>query len=141
MANRILIESEHPSFRPLERHLASVMRKVLQHLRKERCIVELTLLTDGTMRDYNRKFRKKDRPTTVLSFDAKKRFPRPDLGEGRYLGELFLAPRYIKSVCQDIDLLAVHGVLHLLGYTHGARHARITMERRERVLARALGKK
>lgn len=141
MTNRVLIESEHPSFRPLERRLASVVRKALRYLRKENCAVELTLLTDGTMRDYNRRFRRKDKPATVLSFDAKRSFPRPDLRGRRYLGELFLAPRYIKSVHQDVDLITVHGVLHLFGYTHGRRRARITMERRERALGRALGKK
>ncbi len=141
MANRVLIESEHPSFHLLEKRIASVAREVLRRLRKEHCAVELTLVTNETMRAENRKFRGKNKPTTVLSFNVEERFPRPDLRGKRYLGELLLAPRYIESVDQDIELLLVHGILHLFGYTHEERRARITMERRERMLGRALGKK
>lgn len=140
MTNRILVTSEHASFRVLEKNAASIVRRVLRYLRNENCAVELFLVTNETMRGYNRKFRGKDAPTTILSFDVKSHFPRPDLNGRRYLGELFIAPRYVVSEGQNLEFLIIHGLLHLMGYTHKGERARIHMERRERVLCRALGK-
>ena len=71
------------------------------------------------MRKINRKFKGKNRPTNVLSFEAEKGSLRPDLGnERRFLGEIFLAPDYIRARGEDLGFLFIHGFLHLLGYTH-----------------------
>ncbi len=139
MANRVLVESERAAFRILEPSAAAFLRRVLRQLRKEHYAVELAFVTNETMRRENKKFRGKDKPTTILSFNAKSRFPRPDIGGGRYLGELIVAPRYVASQKQSLEFLLVHGILHLLGYTHEEGRARIKMERRERSICRALG--
>ncbi|MFH1575388.1 MAG: rRNA maturation RNase YbeY [Candidatus Nealsonbacteria bacterium] len=51
----------------------------------------------------NKKYRKKDKPTDVLSFDY---------GES---GEVVLCPQQING---KIDYVLVHGILHILGYNH-----------------------
>jgi rRNA maturation RNase YbeY len=64
----------------------------------------------------NRKFLKKNRPTNVLAF----------AGEGDFLGEIYISTEYAKKEAQEcgidfkteIDRLVIHGLLHLLGYTH-----------------------
>jgi probable rRNA maturation factor len=64
-----------------------------------------------------------DSPTDVLSFSAD--FEDPDL-ENRYLGDVVISlPRAIHQAQarghnteQELQLLVVHGVLHLLGYDH-----------------------
>ena len=139
MANRIFVESERAAFRALEAEAAVVVRRALKQLRKDGCAIELAFVTNETMRKENKKFRGKDTPTTILSFDARIGFPRPDVGTKRYLGELLIAPRFVAFRKQSLKLLLVHGILHLLGYTHGVRRARIRMERRERSICRALG--
>lgn len=66
----------------------------------------------------------------VLSYEALKGFPRPDLRE-KPLGEIYLNPFFIKKSKQDLMQMLVHGVLHILGYDHKKRSDRIRMEKKE----------
>lgn len=97
--------------------------------------VELSLLItdDATVRELNKTYRGKDKATDVLSFaleadgrsDAVAGFVMPP-GEGVHLGEVVVSyPKAAEqagerkhSVEDELALLVVHGVLHLLGYDH-----------------------
>ena len=89
-------------------------------LKKERVEgkVNLVLVNDKEIRKLNRKFRKKDKATDVLAFPMK---------EEGILGDIAIsvetakrnAKRFGLSYREEIKRLAVHGVLHLLGYKHG----------------------
>lgn len=86
--------------------------------------VAVALLSDVKMRDLNRSFRGKDRTTDVLSFP----------GDGTiagttapaYLGDIAISvPRAIEQARdgghrfeREVKILALHGLLHLLGYDH-----------------------
>lgn len=102
-------------------------KKVFNKLKKKGTI-ELHIITNNEMRIINNTTRGKNKITNVLSFEAHG-FMRAD--KKNYLGEVYLAPDFIKKHKQDIELLAVHGMLHLLGYTHEEKHDRIVMERVE----------
>jgi len=78
------------------------------------------------MKNLNKSYRKKDRVTNVLSFregDSKIDLPHSD---GKYLGEIIICyPQAVKeakqsnqSLNQYLELLFLHGFLHLLGYEH-----------------------
>ena len=75
------------------------------------------IASDAALRGANSRFLKKDHVTDVLSFPA---------GEGLYLGDILIsaaraerqAARLGHSVDQELKLLVLHGVLHLLGYDH-----------------------
>lgn len=93
----------------------------------------LTFVGPDRMRTLNRKFRKTDRPTDVLSFPLLS-----TVREGRargHLGDIVIAPevawrqarRLGHGLERELEVLAVHGFLHLLGYEHSPR-----MEREER---------
>jgi probable rRNA maturation factor len=79
--------------------------------------VVIALVTDAEMRRLNRTFRKKDAATDVLSF--------PSISPGE-LGELAIATgvarRQARAAGHDEAteqrVLALHGLLHLLGYDH-----------------------
>jgi probable rRNA maturation factor len=86
--------------------------------------ITLALVGSAAMRTLNRRFRKKDQPTDVLSFPLGKQGP-----DGRhYLGDIVIAvPVAFRqarekghSLKRELELLAVHGFLHLLGFDHGA---------------------
>jgi probable rRNA maturation factor len=97
--------------------------------------MELSLLItdDATVCDLNKKYRGKDKTTDVLSFalEADKRskasagFVMPP-GEMVHLGEVIVsypkaaeqAAERNRAVDDELALLVVHGVLHLLGYDH-----------------------
>ena len=73
------------------------------------------------MKKLNRRYRGKNRPTDVLSF-AQEEFK----ADPKYLGDILIASTTTrkqakqsgKSPTEEARMLAVHGLLHLLGYDH-----------------------
>ncbi len=81
--------------------------------------IELILTTDEEIQKLNKEFRNKDKPTDVLSFPLED-FP------GMPLGSIVIsidtakkgAENFGHSIDDEIKLLFIHGLLHLLGYDH-----------------------
>jgi probable rRNA maturation factor len=98
--------------------------------------VSLVLAGDALLRRLNRDYRGKDRPTDVLSFPG-------DGGEAG-LGDILIsvetagrnARRLGHGLGKELDFLALHGFLHVLGYDHETDDG--TMDRLERRLRRRL---
>ncbi len=98
---------------------ARLKRAVAEALRRGGADADLTLLltTDARVKKLNRRFRGKDAATNVLSFPS---------GLPAYLGDVAVAygvtAREAKAsgrnVADHAVHLAVHGVLHLMGYDH-----------------------
>jgi probable rRNA maturation factor len=78
------------------------------------------------MRELKREHLGSDEATDVLSFPIDGREPLPD-GVPRQLGDVVVCPQVVGEGWRGP---LVHGLLHLLGYKHGAE-----MERRERAHA------
>lgn len=86
--------------------------------------LSIRITDDAEMQDLNLRFRGIDKITDVLSFDGD--FIDPDL-ESRYLGDVVISyPRAEDqansrghTTAEELQLLVIHGVLHLLGYDHG----------------------
>ena len=86
---------------------------------------DLTILVDDDQRiqKLNNEYLSIDAPTDVLAFPAD--FTDPDTGHN-YLGDVIISFPQAKSQAEkrghsleaEIQLLIVHGVLHLLGYDH-----------------------
>jgi probable rRNA maturation factor len=102
-------------------------------------VAVLTLTGDEHLREYNRRYRGLDEPTDVLAFAARdkpldQRFQAPP-GTESWLGDIVIslprARRQAKEARHSIDaevrLLAVHGLLHLLGYDHAEPQEEATM--------------
>ena len=87
---------------------------------------DLTILIDTPERiqTLNRDFRHVDRVTDVLTFPAWE--GEISLSADGYLGDIMIcyerakeqADEYGHSLLRELSFLAVHGVLHLLGYDH-----------------------
>jgi probable rRNA maturation factor len=73
--------------------------------------ISVALVDAGTIRDLNLKFRNKDEPTDVLSFEV-------DGLYGEMVGEVVICPS-CASPAMGVDELVVHGALHLGGMDHG----------------------
>jgi len=81
--------------------------------------IEIVFTNNKTIRKLNKEYRGIDAPTDVLSFPLE---PMPYAP----LGELIISVEYAKeqailhknSLNDEIALLFIHGVLHLLGYDH-----------------------
>ncbi|MFA6365044.1 MAG: rRNA maturation RNase YbeY [Candidatus Paceibacterota bacterium] len=140
MKSSITIHCSQKKFLPLVRVVRSILTSSLPALTKKEVALEAYLVSNAEMKTLNRTFRGKDVSTNVLSFEAKE-FPRADMRDQRYLGEIYLAPDVIKTKKEDIKLLTVHGLLHLFEYTHAKKSDRMRMERAEdRLLARTVRK-
>jgi len=110
-----------------------VLQAALVILKKKNVSLEAHLLTDKEMKAINKTTRGKNEPTNVLSFEAGG-FQRVGENEAMYLGEIYLAPDTVTVRKENIGFLAVHGLFHLLGYTHEEKRDTITMERAEDAL-------
>ena len=83
----------------------------------------IALVSDARMRTLNRSYRRKDYATDVLSFRAEEPTPEPGAG---VLGDLVIATGVATrqareaghSYQTELRVLALHGLLHLLGYDH-----------------------
>ena len=122
-----------------ERRLRRVLRGAAQALRV-RGSVALVLTGDRLVHDLNRRYRGKDKPTDVLSFEG----PGGEHGLGDIVISVDTAARNARelgrTLPQELDILALHGFLHVLGYDHETDDG--TMDRlearlRRRLLARA----
>ena len=102
--------------------------------------LSLLLTDDAAVRELNRRFRRQDRPTNVLSF------PAPQNPE-RFLGDVALAfgvcareaEEQGKPLAHHLQHLVAHGVLHLLGYDHETDAQADEMEGLERAVLAGLG--
>jgi probable rRNA maturation factor len=119
--------------------------------------VGVALVSDARVRALNRKYRRRDYATDVLSFPAVARpervrgSARPVLARtrpqapGSYLGDIVIATGVARrqareaghSELTELRVLALHGLLHLLGYDH--ERDRGVMARVERTLRRKGG--
>ncbi len=128
----------------LAARLARHARRLLRGLRLDRAELSVVLVSDREMQALNRRWRRRDRPTDVLSFAQREGAGgAPDGLLGDVVISLDTARRQAReqgeSLGREADRLLVHGLLHLLGYDHerSASEAR-RMQRRERALARWL---
>jgi probable rRNA maturation factor len=126
----------------------------LQQIRKElnlrRTEITIALVTDAQMARLNEQFRGRKGTTDVLSFPAQRAAEKTPGKRNRvysdgFLGDIAIAPetalRYARkshrTLPEELRVLMLHGILHLLGYDHETDRGR--MNRVERRLRRRLG--
>ncbi len=89
-----------------------------ENLLEKNSYINIVITDDEEMTEYNKKFRNKDGPTDVLSFEY-------GLNE-ETIGDIVVsyetvarqAPEYNNSMETELYLMIIHGILHLLGYDH-----------------------
>ncbi|MCJ7786966.1 rRNA maturation RNase YbeY [Patescibacteria group bacterium] len=96
-----------------EEFLKGVAKKVLGGENKAENNLSIALVGQGRIRELNKKYRKKNKVTDVLTF-----------GEG--LNEIVICLREVKKNAKgfkstfkkELARVLIHGILHLLGYNH-----------------------
>jgi rRNA maturation RNase YbeY len=124
--------------------LQMFLREIQRELKLENAEITIAFVSDAEIARWNFDFRKKKGPTDVLSFPATTDGTRRDKGE-KNLGDIAIAPetarRYARknarTLQQELRVLMLHGVLHLVGYDHGSDRGQ--MNRIEQRLRRRLG--
>lgn len=134
----------HREPEPLE--LAAFERLAIFVLEREEApdAIELSvaLVATSEMSELNSRYRGKEGPTDVLSFPCDDPCAVVGPDEPVALGDVVIAPEIAEqqaaelghTVEEELNVLLVHGVLHLLGYDHEADEDAEAMQARERVL-------
>ena len=138
----INIESEGP----FQNELVERAAKAALESQSESPDAELTIVLtdDSRMREMNRDYLGIDAPTDVLSFPASE--TDPETG-ARYIGDIIISlPYAARSADQaghplesEVQLLVVHGVLHLLGHDHAGADEKARMWEAQVEILRSLG--
>jgi probable rRNA maturation factor len=144
------------------RELEKFLTRVRRRLRLQKDSFTVCLVTDAEIAGWNRAYRGKSGPTDVLSFPtnaskAKRKYARNEVARGdelfaggasdhtgKYFGDIAIAPaaarrnarRFGRTFDNEMRILILHGILHLMGYDHEADDGQ--MERRENRLRREL---
>lgn len=104
--------------------LETVALTVLHHLNiSDRTDLSLVITDDVELQRLNLEFLRIDSPTDVLSFPSEEHDP--DTGN-RYLGDIIISYTTVINQANqgghspeaELELLIIHGLLHLLGYDH-----------------------
>ena len=119
------------------------VRDFLQHLPPSllHTPFAVLLLSDSAIRRYNKLYRNQNHATDVLSFPVRE----TGVNEPDYLGDILIsaetasknAKRYGNRLEEEVKILILHGVLHLLGYDHETDGGK--MAKAERAWSRKLG--
>jgi len=135
--NNVVVYALNPKFKKLKKVVQITALNTLKQLRKNNCSLEIFLVTNRNIQKINAQYRNKNTVTNILSFTYPY-FIRPDLKSKKFLGEIYLAPDFIQKQKQEIGFLIVHGILHLLGYTHFTLKNSIIMKKQENKIWSAL---
>ncbi|HQE91622.1 MAG TPA: rRNA maturation RNase YbeY [Anaerolineae bacterium] len=108
----------------------AVSQTLMQQGVTEPCEVVVVIADDAVLEDLNSRFRGIVEPTDVLAFANDTRGPFAGGGGQfpRYLGDIVISMDRARAqaeavggaLTQELQLLTVHGVLHLLGHDHAA---------------------
>lgn len=138
----IHIESEFPFSEDLLRRAVSA---ALLH-QSETLDSELTIVLTGDTRlhELNRDYLGVDAPTDVLSFPASE--TDPETG-ARYIGDILISLARARAQADaaghplesEVQLLVVHGVLHLLGHDHAQAGEKARMWQAQAEILEGLG--
>ena len=108
------------------------------------CDLTFVLTDDAQLRELNRDYLGIDAPTDVLSFPASE--SDPETG-ARYIGDIIISMPYATRSAEkaghgleaEVQLLVVHGVLHLLGHDHAEADEKTRMWKAQAEILKSLG--
>ncbi len=112
---------------------------------KKKIIFSLSLSDNQTIKKLNKKFRKKNKPTDVLSFPNTYKVKNDKF----HLGDIIISYNYMNQPKNITNLnfkkkvvkIFIHGFLHLLGHDHKKKSDFIKMQKEENKLFNLLEKK
>ena len=144
-ANVIL---DHPKWKKKIKNPNNYLQKKLKKLsrfslfKNKKSEFSILLTNNKKMRSLNKKFRKKDKFTDVLSFPFKKK-----INKNLYLGDIAISfeimnKRSFKSnFFKEFDKMWIHGYFHLIGYDHKKIKDFKKMNKKENLILNYLYKK
>ena len=138
---RVHIRWERRPSKPAAEALRRVITGCLESLGLEDSEVHVLIAGDDRLRRLNDRYLGRNRPTDVLSFPGGDLLPSGRILQGEVIISLDAARRQAEELGHDeireVSELALHGVLHLVGYDHERDHGEmddIELQLREELL-------
>ncbi len=102
------------------------LKKCLKEEKVKSAVFNIILTNNSSIKELNNKYRNIDKETDVISFALEDDKSEKIASNKRVLGDIYIsvekaisqAKEYNHSLTREISFLAVHGLLHLLGYDH-----------------------
>ena len=129
-----------------EKQMKDFINYCIEKLKLKNVMFNVIIINNKKIHEINKKYRMIDRPTDVISFaleDNKENF----ISKIRMLGDIYIS--YEKVISQALDynhsqerelcFLAIHGLLHLLGYDHMNKEDEIKMFELQKELLNSYG--
>ena len=127
----ILIKNEQDAVKVDTDQLQKDAQTILDALDYSDFDLGILLTTNREIHSLNKEYRKKDKPTDILSFPYHPELVAgehivPTDDEDKNLGDIIISPEFVKEDLprwektfeQRMRILLVHGICHLLGYDH-----------------------
>lgn len=112
-------------------HIKETAQTIMNELGYSDFDLGIWLTTNKTIHSYNKMYRKKNKPTDILSFPYHANLepgekPTVHAEEDKNLGDLIISIEFVHGILElydvtlleRIDTLLIHGICHLLGYSH-----------------------
>lgn len=121
--------------------LKRLAKKTLESLGQEENVeLSLVLVDEEEMEELNYEYRGIEKPTDVLSFSLYDDSTKADATRPLILGDVIICPNVAKKnsvehgveLSKEIDLLIIHGILHLFGFDHEDEEDALAMEAKEK---------
>ncbi len=126
----ILIKNNLQKIKINSNNLKNKAQRILKSLGYEDFDLGIWVTTNNTIQKYNKQFRKKDKPTDILSFPYHENLKAGQAilakcKEDKNLGDIIISAEFVKKDFPSsrefnnrLDVLLAHGIAHLLGYDH-----------------------
>ncbi len=143
----ILIKNTQRKITINENKIKSDVAKMLHLLNYDNFDIGIWFTTNQTIKKYNKKYRKKDKPTDILSFPFHQDLKagqkiRAKTEDEKNLGDIIISAEFAQkdalnlnfSLPKHLQILLAHGIAHLLGYEHETERDFIAMQCMEKKL-------
>ena len=118
----IVIQNEDSDSRIEEQNLQTILDSVLMKIDKSDYEAVFSFVSPEEIHQLNKDYRSQDKPTNVLSFENES----PDEVEVKLLGDVIICTDIVesesieqnKTFSDHLTHIAIHGLLHLVGYDH-----------------------
>jgi len=136
----VLVKSNLTKPHIVRNKIKELTKRILQLLGVRADEVSIMFVSDEEMKYYNQTYRGVPEPTDVLSFPLEGLTPEGKRNLGDIIVSLETASRQAEelghSLEQEVKILLIHGLIHLLGYDHTTDQGE--MEAKEREILRRL---
>ena len=124
----ILFDNRSGEELPLEEYVRFAQFALDYQQMPAECELSVSFVTVAEIHELNREYRGVDAPTDVLSFECDGTEIDPSQPDGAFLilGDIVISPEVVHAHAaeyntgfdEEMQLMIVHGILHLLGYDH-----------------------